>query len=76
MNANPAEHTDPGTETVDNRHRSPGLVIIGIAALLVAGWGLADGPALPDTADLGWVAVAAGLLIGLVLIVTGTRSQR
>nr|WP_064571625.1 hypothetical protein [Gordonia sp. LAM0048] len=57
-------------------HRAPGLGLLGIAALAVAGWGLADGPALPDAADLGWVAVGVGLLIGLVLIVSGTRSRR
>ncbi|MEE3848874.1 hypothetical protein VZC37_00915 [Gordonia sp. LSe1-13] len=60
----------------DTRHRSPGLVLLGIAALLVAGWGLAGGPDLPPAADLGWIAVAGGLVIGLILIVTGTRSSR
>ena len=28
-------------------HRAPGLGLLGLAALAVAGWGLADGPALP-----------------------------
>ncbi|MFC9980608.1 hypothetical protein [Gordonia sp. NPDC127522] len=57
-------------------HRAPGLGLLGIAALAVAGWGLADGPALPDAADLGWVVVGFGLVVGLVLIVSGTRSRR
>ena len=57
-------------------HRAPGLGLLGLAALAVAGWGLADGPALPDAADLGWVVVGIGLLVGLVLIVSGTRSRR
>ncbi|WP_374610348.1 hypothetical protein [Gordonia sp. (in: high G+C Gram-positive bacteria)] len=57
-------------------HRAPGLGLLGIAALAVAGWGLADGPALPDAAGLGWVVVGIGLLVGLVLIVSGTRSRR
>ncbi|ACY20996.1 hypothetical protein Gbro_1734 [Gordonia bronchialis DSM 43247] len=58
------------------RHRSPGLVIFGIVALAVAAWGLADGPELPDPSNLGWLVVAVGLVIGLLLIVTGARSKR
>ncbi|MGV9824423.1 MULTISPECIES: hypothetical protein [unclassified Gordonia (in: high G+C Gram-positive bacteria)] len=54
-------------------HRAPGLVILGVAGLCVAGWGLAGGPALPSAGTVGWIAVAAGLVIGLVLILTGTR---
>ncbi|MGV9710554.1 hypothetical protein ACWDTI_07810 [Gordonia sp. NPDC003424] len=63
-------------ERGDTRHRAPGLVLLGVAALLVAGWGIAGGPDLPDAASLGWIAVAAGLSIGLILIVTGARSSR
>ncbi|MDY6807686.1 hypothetical protein GIY30_17065 [Gordonia sp. HNM0687] len=68
------DDTDAGTP--DTRHRSPGLILLGIAALLVAGWGLAGGPDLPPAGDLGWIAVAVGLAIGLLLIVTGARSSR
>ena len=72
---------DSESDTTDRNgcaytHRAPGLGLLGIAALAVAGWGLADGPALPDAADLGWVAVGIGLVVGLVLIVSGTRSRR
>lgn len=72
---------DSGSDTTDGggcarTHRAPGLGLLGLVALAVAGWGLADGPALPEAADLGWVAVGIGLLIGLVLIVSGTRSRR
>ncbi len=74
------EQTDSGSNAADDyaesTHRAPGLGIVGIAALAVAGWGLAGGPALPDAADLGWAAVGVGLLIGLILIISGTRSRR
>ena len=67
---------DNATGGCDPTHRAPGLGFLGIVALAVAGWGLADGPALPDATDLGWVAVGIGLLIGLVLIVSGARPRR
>ncbi|UPW10855.1 hypothetical protein M1C59_08535 [Gordonia terrae] len=81
MNAPDNTYGDDPAATSDDQgcgstHRAPGLGLLGIAALAVAGWGLADGPALPEAADLGWVAVGIGLLIGLVLIVSGTRSRR
>ncbi|MYR06235.1 hypothetical protein GTV32_07875 [Gordonia sp. SID5947] len=60
----------------DTRHRAPGLVMLGLAALLVSGWGLAGGPDLPSAAVLGWLAVAVGLVVGLILILTGARSSR
>ncbi|MDS1112335.1 hypothetical protein RD149_00985 [Gordonia westfalica] len=62
-------------EYTESTHRAPGLGIAGIAALAVAGWGLAGGPALPEAADLGWAAVGVGLLIGLILIISGTRRR-
>ncbi|WAC54742.1 hypothetical protein [Gordonia sp. SL306] len=66
----------PETTGRDTGHRAPGLAILGLAALLVAGWGLAGGPDLPSAADLGWLAVGLGLVIGLILILTGARSSR
>ncbi|MFE0749354.1 hypothetical protein [Gordonia sp. NPDC058843] len=72
----PTAHHSVEQQGCASTHRAPGLGLLGIAALAVAGWGLADGPALPDTADLGWIAVGVGLFIGLVLIVSGTRSRR
>ncbi|ATD70266.1 MULTISPECIES: hypothetical protein [Gordonia] len=72
MNGDPAATEDYAEST----HRAPGLGIVGIAALAVAGWGLAGGPALPEAADLGWAAVGIGLLIGLILIISGTRTRR
>ncbi|WP_238422103.1 hypothetical protein [Gordonia sp. 'Campus'] len=69
------DDTAPGN-ACRSGHRAPGLGFLGILALAVAGWGLADGPTLPDAADLGWVAVGVGLLIGLVLIVSGARTRR
>ncbi|MFW0784374.1 hypothetical protein AAFP35_07600 [Gordonia sp. CPCC 206044] len=60
----------------ERRHRAPGLTVLGLVALVVAAWGLLGGPDLPDAADLGWIAVGTGLLIGLILILTGARSSR
>ncbi|AZG44933.1 hypothetical protein [Gordonia insulae] len=60
----------------DARHRSPGLVVLGIVALLVAGWGAVGEPDLMSAAHLGWIAVAGGLVVGLILILTGARSSR
>ncbi|WP_439032340.1 hypothetical protein [Gordonia terrae] len=69
-------HDDTAPDsTCRSGHRAPGLGLLGLLALAVAGWGLADGPTLPDAADLGWVAVGVGLLIGLVLIVSGARTR-
>lgn len=67
--------TDPQDST-GTRRRSPGLILLGVAGLVVAGWGLTGGAQLPDPADLGWIAVVAGLVIGLILILTGARSSR
>lgn len=65
-----------GTGNTDSGHRAPGLAILGIAALLVAAWGLADGPTLPDAGTIGWIAVIVGVVGGLVLILAGARSGR
>ncbi|ASR02516.1 hypothetical protein [Gordonia rubripertincta] len=74
---NEQRNSDPNVADDHNEstHRAPGLGLVGIAALAVAGWGLAGGPALPDAANLGWAAVGIGLLIGLILIISGTRSR-
>ena len=66
---------DNNGTTADQGRRSPGLALLGLAALAVAGWGLVGGPDLPDLAALGWVAIAVGLAVGLALIVTGARSR-
>lgn len=68
-------NTGNSNSAPDAGRRSPGLAVLGIAALGVATWGLFGGPDLPDLADLGWIAVAVGLIAGLALIVTGTRSR-
>ncbi|MGV9671923.1 hypothetical protein ACWDPV_15225 [Gordonia sp. NPDC003504] len=65
----------PGTAE-DRSRRAPGVALIGVAALAVAGWGLADGPTLPDPATLGWLVVGVGVVIGALLILSGTRSSR
>ena len=71
-----SESDQMSTSTAIDRHRSPGLVIFGVLALGVAGWGIADGPTFPDAANFGWLAVGVGLVVGLLLIVTGARSRR
>jgi hypothetical protein len=60
----------------DTRHRAPGLIVLGVIALVVAGWGLVGDLTLMSAADLGWIAVGGGLVIGLILILTGARSSR
>lgn len=54
-------------------HRAPGLALLGIAAIAVAIWGLADTPDLPSASVLGWGVVGIGLIVGLVLLVSGAR---
>ncbi|MCH5642180.1 MULTISPECIES: hypothetical protein [unclassified Gordonia (in: high G+C Gram-positive bacteria)] len=68
--------SDTDQTSAIERHRSPGLVLFGLLALGVAVWGIADGPTFPDASNLGWLAVGVGLVVGLLLIVTGARSQR
>ncbi|MGP3706262.1 hypothetical protein [Gordonia paraffinivorans] len=69
------DSTHDETMNRESTHRAPGLGILGVIALAVAAWGLAGGPSLPDAADLGWIAVGVGVLIGLVLIVSGARAR-
>lgn len=78
MNAMTPGTPDDTPSSADDHptRRSPGLAILGLAALAVAGWGLADGPVLPDPTILGWAAVIGGLVVGLVLIVTGAHASR
>lgn len=49
------------------------LAVVGLLAGSVAGWGLAGSPAIGFGPELGWIAIAVGLVVGLVLIVSGTR---
>ncbi|MGX7695607.1 hypothetical protein [Gordonia polyisoprenivorans] len=58
------------------QRRAPVVALIGLAALLVAGWGLADGPTLPDPATIGWALVGIAVAVGALLIATGARSAR
>ncbi|MGC4934159.1 hypothetical protein ACLQ3C_10800 [Gordonia sp. DT30] len=58
------------------RRRAPAVALTGVVALVIAGWGLADGPRVPDPATIGWLVVAVAVAIGALLIVTGARSAR
>ena len=62
-------------EPAGGDHRNPFLAVLGVLGLLVAGWGLADGPDLGDGAALGWTILVVGLLIGLGLVVSGIRRR-
>ncbi|MFT4124743.1 MAG: hypothetical protein QM662_00725 [Gordonia sp. (in: high G+C Gram-positive bacteria)] len=69
----------PRTDAADHaetRRRSPALAVLGIVALAIAGWGLADGPALPDIQVLIWLAVGAALVAGVTLVIAGARAGR
>ena len=55
--------------------RAPGLALLGIAAIAVAIWGLTDKPGLPSASVLGWGVVGIGLIVGLVLLVSGARRR-
>lgn len=68
-------HTQRDAAAAGGR-RAPSLIILGIAALAVAGWGLADGPTLPDLDILAWIAVIVAVTAGLFLIISGARSGR
>ncbi len=61
------------TEGAPIERRSPALVIAGLIALAVAGWGLSGGPDLPELNLLPWILLGLGLVAGLVLIVSGIR---
>ena len=55
--------------------RAPGLALLGGAAIAVAIWGLTDTPDLPSASVLGWGVVGIGLVVGLVLLVSGARGR-
>ncbi|RPA65395.1 hypothetical protein EF294_05075 [Gordonia oryzae] len=74
-NGDPSD-TDHGDTVHTPQRRAPVVAVIGLATLLVAGWGLADGPTLPDPATIGWALVGIAVAVGTLLIATGARSAR
>ena len=70
------DNTDDSDPDRAPQRRAPVVALIGLAALLVAGWGLADGPTLPDPATIGWALVGIAVAVGALLIATGARSAR
>lgn len=63
-------------ETIDTPRRSPGLVIAGVIAIMVAAWGMTGGVNVPALSLLPWILIVAGTLAGIVLIASGFRRSR
>lgn len=53
--------------------RSVFLALSGILTLLVAAWGMAGGFHLPNLDLVPWLLVIGGVLVGVVLILSGLR---
>ncbi len=66
--------SDTDVNDTEKARRAPHLILIGLVALVVAGWGLGGSPTLPDIANLVWVVVAVAVVVGLSLIFVGARS--
>jgi uncharacterized sodium:solute symporter family permease YidK len=71
-----ADNSD--TDTADTRRRtSPGLLLAGLAALLVSLWAFV-GPVGIDAVTGGhakWLFIAAAVVVGVVLVVSPTRRK-
>ncbi|GAB19731.1 hypothetical protein GOEFS_094_00300 [Gordonia effusa NBRC 100432] len=61
-------------ETEQRPRRAPALILIGLIALGVSGWGLSGGTSLPDSISPVWVLVGLAVVVGVGLIVLGARS--
>ncbi|GAC48677.1 hypothetical protein [Gordonia aichiensis] len=71
-----SENQNDEQTSIDGRgRRAPGLALVGVAALAVAIWGLVGTPELPSASVLGWGVVGIGLVVGLVLLVSGARRR-
>ncbi|HEY9312774.1 hypothetical protein [Williamsia sp.] len=55
---------------------SPTLALSGIAALLVAVWGLVGSPDITNSGTALWSALAVAVLVGLALIFSGGRHDK
>ncbi|QKT06373.1 hypothetical protein HUN08_03580 [Gordonia sp. X0973] len=63
------------TKTDDDApvRRSVFLAVAGILTLLVAAWGMTGGFHLPNLDLVPWLLVIGGVLVGVVLILSGLR---
>ncbi|EME18168.1 hypothetical protein [Rhodococcus triatomae] len=71
-----AENTDTDTTTA-RRRPSPGLLLAGLAALLVSLWAFV-GPVGIDAVTGGhakWLFIAAAVVVGVVLVVAPGRRK-
>ncbi|GGC65208.1 hypothetical protein IEU95_04830 [Hoyosella rhizosphaerae] len=70
--------TRPAESKVPSLYRfSPGLFIAGIAALMVAVWGIADvGNGASSLHFLPWVLIFVALTLGLILTFAPNRTRR
>ncbi|GAA4674445.1 hypothetical protein [Gordonia humi] len=66
---------DQSTETTAEGRRSPFLAVLGVLALLVAGWGLADGPDISSTSAVPWTILVIGVVIGVGLVASGIHRR-
>ncbi|MFT3714617.1 MAG: hypothetical protein QM774_01335 [Gordonia sp. (in: high G+C Gram-positive bacteria)] len=71
MNPNSTE-TTPEPDAAPTR-RSPFLALAGIVTLLVSAWGLTGGVNLPDLNLVPWILIGVGVLVGVVLVISGLR---
>ncbi|MFW0791064.1 hypothetical protein [Gordonia sp. CPCC 205333] len=54
--------------------RAPALILIGLVAIGIAGWGLSGGAPLPDFVSPVWALIGLAVAIGVGLIVLGART--
>ena len=60
---------------VPEDHRNPFLAVIGVLALMIAGWGLAGGPDITDSGAIPWTILVIGLVVGVGLVASGIRRR-
>ncbi|MDF0532175.1 hypothetical protein P0W64_14495 [Tsukamurella sp. 8F] len=65
-----------GEKDQESKGFAPGLLIVGVLALLVAAWALVGGPQFVGGAKLlGGLAITAVAIAGVALIVRPTKKQ-
>ncbi|WOC11256.1 hypothetical protein [Gordonia sp. MP11Mi] len=67
--------TEQQTTEAPEGRRNPFLAVLGVLALLVAGWGLAGGPDVTNSGTIPWTILVVGLVVGLGLVMSGIRRR-